>query len=83
MNSLVNQTARDVSIPINPKKSDHLFFWSMGLIVSALYQLGIYALKKGGTVEFQFGPLTYKVSGRQEQEKMIVIQNSTSDRHHV
>lgn len=69
MNLPVKQTSRDVSIPATKRMESYQgFFWSMGLIVSALYQLGIFALKRGGTVEFQCGPLKYKVNGRMDRE---------------
>lgn len=69
MGVLVKPTAKDVSLtPVNQVKSDSGFFWSMGLIVSALYQLGIYALKRGGSVEFQCGPLRYRVNGKIDRE---------------
>lgn len=68
MNLPVKHTARDVLMPPTSQVTNGSFVWSMGLIVSALYQLGIYALKRGGSVEFQCGPLKYKVNGRSDRE---------------
>jgi hypothetical protein len=64
MDEMIKKSNRDDTLP-NPN-ADILKFltWTVRLTVSALFALGRFALQQGGKVEFQLGPLIYRVYGR-------------------